>query len=177
MAVIRKIKREKENLYSDIYDTPKKLIDFAKSNSIQTQPLNIKTLTEKMGLKLYYEDLGSNISGKIENKNGQWIITINKKQHGNRQRYTIAHELAHYCLHRNYEKSFTDEVFFRGKTLDKYEYQANDFASKLLMPEDLFAKAIKEGKNSIEDLSNMFGVSSIALRIRAKNLGYSGHGL
>ena len=40
-----------------------------------------------------------------------------------------------------------------------------------------FRQFIKDGVDKIEELSTEFQVSTIALRIRAKNLGMSGHGL
>jgi Zn-dependent peptidase ImmA (M78 family) len=55
--------------------------------------------------------------------------------------------------------------------------QANSFASEVLMPEGDFRKMVRDGKNKIDELAQEFGVSTLALRIRAKNLGMSGHGL
>ena len=40
-----------------------------------------------------------------------------------------------------------------------------------------FLRMVREGKNKVNELSQEFGVSTLALRIRAKNLGMSGHGL
>ena len=57
------------------------------------------------------------------------------------------------------------------------EFQANNFASELLMPKETFLQQIKKGKNKIEELARFFGVSSLAIRVRAKQLNLVGHGL
>ena len=67
--------------------------------------------------------------------------------------------------------------FFRGRNQSIEEIQANNFSSKLVMPEKKFREAVTQGKNSIEQLSDLFQVSSLAIRVRAKNLGFTGHGL
>jgi Zn-dependent peptidase ImmA (M78 family) len=104
-------------------------------------------------------------------------MLINAQHHPNRQRYTIAHELGHYFLHRHLQVEFQDRIFFRGAENSKEEVQANSFASEILMPEVDFRRMVREGKNKVNELSQEFGVSTLALRIRAKNLGMSGHGL
>ena len=54
--------------------------------------------------------------------------------------------------------------------------EANKFARGILLPEKEFrAKVRKNGK--LEHLAKLFKVSSLVLRIRAKELGMKGHGL
>ena len=93
------------------------------------------------------------------------------------QRFTIAHEIAHFCLHQSKEDLFEDKIFFRGVDINSLEYQANEFAGELLMPEDVFYEQIRQGNKSIERLATHFGVSTLAIRVRARNLGLTGHGL
>jgi len=45
------------------------------------------------------------------------------------------------------------------------------------MPEQSLREKVRSGTRSIEDLAKEFEVSTLALRIRAKSLGMSGHGL
>ena len=52
------------------------------------------------------------------------------------------------------------------------EYRANEFASKLLMPEDSVRKAIAEGIRNLGMLAERFDVSSPAMKIRVQDLGY-----
>lgn len=156
-------------------DTPAKLLNFARSNNIRILPLDTKALAEKLGIQVIYAtDLKDEVSGILEkDENDRWIIRVNNKHHPNRQRYTIAHELGHYCLHKHQEKFFEDQTFFRGRGRTRTETQANRFASELLMPEDVFQRFLNEGVTDVETLAQRFGVSTLALRIRAKDLGYS----
>lgn len=61
----------------------------------------------------------------------------------NRSRFTIAHEIGHFVLHKEIvSKCKTIEdwkalILGAGKERDIYEYQANDFAGCLLMPRGL----------------------------------------
>ena len=75
-------------------------------------------------------------------------------------------------LHRNKLQSFTDEVFFRKENKNDNEYKANEFASKLLMPEDSVRKAIAEGVRNLGVLAERFEVSSPAMKLRVQELGY-----
>lgn len=120
-----------------------------------------------------YDSLDPSISGNLSRSGDKWIITVNKSHHQNRQRFTLAHELAHYVLHKSEGDSFTDTVFFRGMSVNNIEYAANEFAARLLMPEAKVRKLIQEGgAQSIEKLAESFGVSVAAMLYRVKQLGF-----
>ena len=89
----------------------------------------------------------------------------------------MAHELAHYCLHRHLKIVFEDKVLFRGGESSPEEIEANSFAGEILMPAEQFMRNINSGNNSIQGLADSFEVSSLAIRVRAKQLGLRGHGL
>ena len=155
-------------------DTPAKLLNFARSNNIRTLPLNTKYLAVKLGIQVIdAPDLKDDVSGILEkDENDHWIIRVNIKHHPNRRRYTIAHELGHYCLHKHQEKFFECESFFRGRDRTRTETQANRFADELLMPKKVFQRFLNANITDVETLAQRFGVSTLALRIRAKELGY-----
>jgi predicted transcriptional regulator len=163
-----------------LIDTPEKLLTYAKSQGIEHVPLDVETISERFGIDVEYVPLEDDISGVLERKDDRsnsWVIRVNQDHHPNRQRYTIAHELGHFCLHRHLKQSFEDKIFFRGGESSPEEWQANDFACAILMPELEFRDAVRSGKTNVEELAREFKVSTLALRIRAKNLGMSGHGL
>ena len=114
---------------------------------------------------------GSLSKNKISNK---WVIKINAKHHIKRQRFTMAHEFAHYILHKDDQGKFVDEeIYFRKDHDSPIEYNADLFAAKLLMPEDLFRQAINEdGVKKISELSELFNISKAAIAIRAEKLGF-----
>jgi Zn-dependent peptidase ImmA (M78 family) len=163
----------------DTIDSPRKLQKFAESNGIKTCPLDVQRVAEKLDIQVLFHNFSDNeISGTLEkNDEGTWIIRVNDNHHPNRQRYTIAHELGHYCLHRHQELFFEDQIFFRGLEPTKTERQANKFASEILMPEEKFQEFLDQNITNVDELAKNFQVSTLALRVRAKELGYSGHGL
>ena len=56
--------------------------------------------------------------------------------------------------------------------MNNIEYAANDFAAKLLMPEDRVRRLVREGVASVETLAESFGVSVAAMLYRVKQLGF-----
>lgn len=123
-------------------------------------------------VRLEYVVMEPATSGSLTYNEGEWVIRINKNHNSRRQRFTVAHELGHYIMHRNKSESFTDEIFFRTEKKDVIEYRANAFASQLLMPEKRVRKAISEGERNLGKLSERFNVSSLAMKVRVQELGY-----
>ena len=148
-----------------------------KEYSLHNFPLDIESLLERLNISLVKKVLDNDISGMLISDNGHYTIVVEERHSENRQRFTIAHEIAHYFLHKNLQEKFEDVVFFRGTITNSMEFQANNFASELLMPKETFLQQIKKGKNKIEELARFFGVSSLAIRVRAKQLNLVGHGL
>jgi len=162
-----------------LIDTPEKLLKFAELQGLKVIPLDVVGVAEKFGIRVKEVSLEDDLSGilyKNEEKDS-WVMQVNEDHHLNRRRYTIAHELGHFCLHRHLKQYFEDKIFFRGNDPSKTEWQANDFASAILMPEQKFRGEVRSGKRKVDELAKEFQVSTLALRIRAKSLGMTGHGL
>lgn len=138
--------------------------------------INIEAIVKSNDIAIKKEDLPVAISGYLKKIGGIWTIGINKNHHDRRQRYTLAHEFAHYCLHKSDKESdkgfFEDTVFYRDENLTSIEYAANTFAANLLMPEDMVRELIKTGITTIKELSEKFNVSTLAMKNRVKSLGY-----
>lgn len=183
MAIIRRIRFTPSGDLDPndiaLIDTPEKLLTFAKLQGFDAVPLDVEGVAKKLGIRIEYVPLKDDISAILykDKENNFWVLRVNKEHHPNRQRYTIAHELGHFCLHRHLKQYFEDKIFFRGGEPDKPEWQANEFASAILMPENEFREMVRSGVSQVEKLAKEFKVSTLALRIRAKNLGISGHGL
>ena len=144
-----------------------------------------------------------NFSRKSIRINSHRTITHNKE---NRKRFTIAHEIGHFCLqHDNYLRSesvlerdlLIDNVMENSFNYERLEFQANAFASHLLLPEYMFRKKTAEIREhlGIKDrghgyifvdnqpwndqsynelrsiLSTYFEVSKQAIEIKFKKLG------
>lgn len=101
-----------------------------------------------------------------------WIITFNLRSNTDRQRFTKAHELGHYVLHRHERTGFTCEngaISNRSKSDALIEAQANQFASYLLMPADEVRRRLTGQPITFHLLSSsatFFGVSLEAMCIR-----------
>lgn len=158
---------------------PDELLKFAQAKGIQLNPLDVSRLTQSLGIIMRMQPMQGDESGSLkkDKKTGEWIITVNSLHHPNRQRFTIAHELGHYIKHSGLNDTFEDKVFFRNGETNNLEIEANRFAAELLMPEILFRNYTSTTSSDISDIANEFGVSSMAVRVRAKQLGYSGHNL
>ncbi len=183
MAIIRRIRFTPSGDLDpndiSLIDTPEKLLKFAELKELDTFPLDLLGVADKFDIRIERIALEDDLSGILykEKESNSWVMQINEDHHPNRQRYTIAHELGHFCLHRHLKQRFEDKIFFRGVEANKPEWRANDFASAILMPEDEFREMVRSGVSRVEELAKEFKVSTLALRIRAKNLGISGHGL
>lgn len=99
-----------------------------------------------------------------------YLCEYNKEEISYRTRFTIAHELAHVMLGHVREGRAPK----RDKSFNNYndpdEIAANAFAANLLMPEDLVRDLYGSARN-VQDLAEAFGVSSVAMTYRLKNLG------
>lgn len=153
------------------------LLNAASENCIETSPLDVYALTKHLGIKFSCIPMPDETSGSLTFDERGWLITVNALHHPNRQRFTIAHELAHYALHRKSREEFRDQNFFRNDCTDPMEAEANHFAATLLMPEPAFRKAAEALNGDIEAIAKSFKVSTMAVRVRAKILGFKGHGL
>jgi Zn-dependent peptidase ImmA (M78 family) len=153
-----------------------------KNYKISKAPVAVTTLAKKMGLTIKPYDLGENVSGVLVVEQNSGIIGINPSDPQVRQRFTIAHELGHYELHRNKEDFFIDKqkILFRDANSSsgeiKNEREANAFAAAILMPENLLRKEINKKhinvseEEAVKKLAKTFGVSEIAMTFRITNL-------
>ncbi len=102
----------------------------------------------------------------------EWGILYNGRASPERRRFTIAHELGHFILHRNTQSRFNcdkDSVYAGHETLRLIEREADDFASNLLMPGDVLRAMIAGQRVDMRVLgaiANRFKVSFEALCIR-----------
>lgn len=152
-----------------------KLRNLAEKHNISLFPLDIESLVIKLGIKIIKEDGEEDFSGCIQQRaDGVYYLSVNKYHNPRRQRFTMAHELGHFILHKDKLNEIGRETILmrEPKALSNIEREANDFASDLLMPKDVFTQQIKVGMNQIEDLADFFQVSVPAIKYRAMRLGY-----
>lgn len=180
MAFVRKSDKKTQTATEfEELSTPEHLIALAEEKGLQTNPLNISELARHLGIAVRYEPMQDEESGSLkkDKKTGSWVMTVNSLHHPHRQRFTIAHEIGHRIRHAANSDSFEDTTFFRNGESNWMEVEANTFAAALLMPKNAFDNFIETVSSKVEDIAMHFQVSSHAVRIRAKVLGYDGHNL
>jgi Zn-dependent peptidase ImmA (M78 family) len=106
-----------------------------------------------------------------DTQHGKPVIEYNGSESFTRQRFTIAHELGHYVLQHGTSPRDSAQSFNAG-TRDPRERAANQFAAEILMPADTVHHAVMRGyASTIEELAEMFGVSTLAMGYRLDNIG------
>lgn len=86
-------------------------------------------------------------------------IYVNKHEFPLRQTFTIAHELGHALLHRDWARTEDYRVLLRDGSTDHgepHEKEANAFAAQLLVPRDMLDRFADQSKHN---LSQLFAVS------------------
>lgn len=151
-----------------------------KKHGIKRAPVPVEQLVKREDLKLKYHDLEDTVSGLLIDQRPEVVVAVNSKHHPNRQRFTIAHELGHYTLHRGDPTVFVDNllVHFRSgpATLDHREAEANAFAAALLMPQSFLIEDIEKtnidalDESAVKSLAAKYQVSVMALTIRLERL-------
>ncbi len=97
-------------------------------------------------------------------------ILVNQAESGVRQTFTVAHELGHRVLHREWAESQAYQVLWRDPSRqgkDRFEIEANQFAANLLMPKDF----VDEYRYlPAASLARIFAVSEQVATIRLSKL-------
>ena len=141
-------------------------------------------IVEKRGLEVYQCDFGAHpgndVMGAIEFKDDGFkpVIYINRYNHPDNQKFTLAHGLGHYMLgHRQPDSQFwidfESDIYPRDADIKTQELEANYFAGAILMP----TKTIKQQLNradlnqkmttgEFKKLKAYFGVSELVLKTR-----------
>jgi Zn-dependent peptidase ImmA (M78 family) len=165
----------------------KRPIDIVKER-LDDVPVNVEAILRALDVEVRTDsDLSHEISGEIRRDGEKYIVSSSKDEHLYRQRFTLAHELGHYVLHKGLigtglddskmYRSTKDGKFYNTDIKLSHERQANSFAAKVLMPKPLLRKKIDElsmhdSKPEISKLCNLFQLSYSAMKWRLVNLGW-----
>lgn len=157
-------------------DQARKILRKAK---VEQAPVQVEMLAKQLGIIVRSIPLDDELSGMSFIKDSLPVIVVNSSHHPNRQRFTLAHELGHHILHRDYlaNNVHVDKVILRrnhksSAGTDTKEIEANAFAAELLMPKAILDKFIFVDINDDMELLNAsrkFKVSTSAMAIRLAN--------
>jgi Zn-dependent peptidase ImmA (M78 family) len=141
-------------------------------------PVDVTSLAEALGIKVWESStMPDDVSGKImrDEKHGggaKYSILVNSKHPYLRKRFTVAHEIAHYILHREQiGYALTDDALYRSGLSGREEAQANRLAAEILMPQKLINEH-RVFSDNIERLAKLYQVSQEAMRIRLRMPGF-----
>lgn len=159
--------------------------DVLEKCGITEAPVPVEQVADILGLVVEYTELGVDVSGLLVLEDESGAIGVNSTHAPVRQRFTIAHELGHFCLHKNWSDVFIDSEFeprFRDRRSSRgenpEEIQANKFAAALLMPKSILDHYIAEegidigDDEQVEELAGRFEVSVTAMTYRLANLEF-----
>lgn len=136
----------------------------------QAAPVRVGAIASDLGVKVVISDLPLAVSGMLtldQSDRKTWTIKVNRHEHRNRQRFTIAHEIAHFVLHRDViGNELVDDTFYRSGLSEQREFEANALAAEILMPWPLIKSLMADGERDIDILAGKLQVSSAALKIR-----------
>lgn len=156
-------------------DTPERIVEyFRRKGFIGNGCTSIEAaISENPELELVFEELGDADAYIVKLDNGRFRIAVNSRHHKNRQRFSMAHEYAHYQLHRDQigSKPEGERILFRNSERNSVEYQANRVAGDILMPEAEFIEQVVRANGDVRAVSTFFSVSPEAVRTRASQLG------
>lgn len=138
----------------------------------ETVPVKLSGLAKALGLRVLSSTLPSGISGEIRPSPNGFVVSVNRHDSARRQRFTVAHEIAHFLLHRDQIGSgISDDVLYRSSLSDTREAEANRLAAEILLPREKLDHELQAlpGLNQeelISSLATSFEVSEVAMKIR-----------
>lgn len=133
---------------------------------IDRPPIDPVEIAQQMDVRVAFVEFASDfnaVSGFYDAR--ETAIYVNKADPPFRQTFTVAHELGHHLMHRDWAMSTEYQVLLRDTDrVDPYEQEANAFAAHLLVPKHMLDRYMKMA--SVADLSKLFLVSIPVIKNR-----------
>lgn len=140
---------------------------------IHIKPVDFASLENDASFKDAVSAKG-NILGIVMAEGDELAILYRESDTKNRKRFTLAHELAHCCLHMLPNENLHVEFRRDEASSDPKEIEANTFAGELLIPEKALKEIIRDASEIksilIPMLSSLFVVSENVMKERCKKL-------
>ncbi len=185
MSQIKIVKSKLQSPWFDTTESKNFIKKLLQKHCLYKMPIDLERLAKLEGFKIFYHT-DKDCEGYIyiskikpfehDNQKYSKIISLNTNQSSTRQRFTLAHELAHYFL--DYDE-YKNEPFFEKRDEDEHVFNfssnetiMNNFASELLMPFemiDTFVKMAQDDFSELVDISNPALISTIAKSFNVSN--------
>lgn len=137
-------------------------------------PVDIVRIANEIGIEIYETKLKNEISGAIRYKQDErkFEILVNEENSAQRKRFTIAHELGHYFLHKAYlenEKVHIDILYRDAK--NKFDEKKVDYFAGAILMNKILLEKFSQITDSVTELAQIFDVSESAMIVRLDILG------
>lgn len=144
--------------------------DIISEFGFKNPPIDPVLIARDMGVHVTFVKFDrehNNVSGYYDPEVDE--IVVNTDDSPRRQTFTVAHELGHRQMHREWAASEDYRVLLRsgGRHADPNEVEADEFAGCLLMP--AFLMDVYQA-HSKDELARLFAVSIPAVAVRLSRL-------
>lgn len=138
-------------------------------------PVPVGQIGHAFGIRIRSVTLPADISGLIKLCDDDvYEIEVNNTDSPVRQRFTVAHEVAHYLLHRDLigHDGIEDTILYRSRLSNRQEAEANRLAAAILLPWEQVRKwhltefGCEPTRENLDNLANAFRTSSLAAGFR-----------
>ena len=126
-------------------------------------------LCQAIGVEVFYADLGS-LKGMYKYLKKNRFAVINENLDPFTKTLVCAHELGNDILHQNLARKVCLQEFILYDMKSRPEYEANLFASEILLPDDIILNLARDGYD-IEQISKELctDINLIALMVSSMN--------
>jgi Zn-dependent peptidase ImmA (M78 family) len=138
-------------------------------SKLKIPPVDLKEILKTYGIGYEeIDDFPDTVDALIVEDGSKVYAAVNAKQHPHRKRFSLAHELGHFFLHRQgmpdepitIDNPPTDSL--DTETKDPAEIEADLFAGELLVPLEMLKPHVQKG---IPEISKLFFVSEQVVSI------------
>lgn len=139
-------------------DAARRLLqEYSRAHGHLRSPVPVFSIARWMGYQvILLSSVGEEFSGLVSTR--QKLIGINAHHHRHRQRFSVAHEIAHILLRHPAESHCSI------REIARYNAEADSCAGEILIPGELLVPLLKKGW-SVDLLADRFDVSREALRM------------
>lgn len=134
-------------------------------------------IARELGIYVHYIDDFNELLGMYTYRHKERHILLNSDMENMVMQMVCAHEIGHDTLHRNLAKgnnSLPEFVLFDMRT--KHEYEANAFASHLIIDDDTLIDNLRQGYDVVQ-LSSIMGTNINLMLIKLNEMNRMGWGL
>jgi len=140
----------------------------------QSVPVNLARIAKAMQLGVVLGDTGEACAILEISAQRKARITIGQQHPIARQRYGVAHGMAHLALHHlrpGMRRAICISPSYHADHSQPQDSEANDFALRLLIPEEVLRYTVAEAHaHSVQELAHLFEVPAILIKQRMADL-------